>query len=45
MTRIRRTAVLLSTAAAVLLGSALPAGAQFADSATAATAITTVPNR
>ncbi|WP_448624885.1 hypothetical protein [Geodermatophilus sp. URMC 64] len=41
MTRIRRTAVLLSTAAAVLLGSALPAGAQFADTATAQAAVIT----
>ncbi|MGY1619403.1 hypothetical protein ACI797_21900 [Geodermatophilus sp. SYSU D00691] len=33
MTRIRRIAVLLGTAAAVLLGTALPAGAQFSNAA------------
>jgi hypothetical protein len=42
MTRFRRTAVLLSTAAAVLFGSVLPADAEFSNSAATATAITTV---
>ncbi|MGY1602512.1 hypothetical protein [Geodermatophilus sp. SYSU D00815] len=43
MTRIRRIAVLLGTAAAVLLGTALPAGAQFSNGASAPTmAVATV---
>jgi hypothetical protein len=43
MTRIRRAAVLLGTAATVLLGTALPAGAQFAQTEKLPTmAITTV---
>ncbi|NYJ06764.1 hypothetical protein [Petropleomorpha daqingensis] len=42
MNRIRRSAVLLSTAAAVLLGGMLPADAQLADSASVPMAISSV---
>jgi hypothetical protein len=41
MTRIRRAAVLLGTAAAVLFGSMLPADARFADTAAVSTAVRT----